>query len=106
MGSKRCGAILLEKLGVKTTTYKRGKMVGVNKVRDIDPKDIKEQSRMIENEMDEEYDATMEEEPETTTTGSKVKKSKEEKQKDKEDKEQKKQEDILNMFLIKLHWPF
>ena len=81
-------------------------MVGVNKVRDIDPTDIKEQSRMIEDEMDEEYDAIMEDGPETTTTRSKVKKSKEEKQKDKEDKEQKKQEDILNIFLIKLHWPF
>ena len=30
---------------------------------------------MIENEMDEEFDATMEEEPETTTTGSKVPRS-------------------------------
>ena len=56
--------------------------------------------------MDEEYDAIMEDEPGTTTTRSKVKKSKEKTQKDKEDKEQKKQEDILNIFLIKLHWPF
>ena len=94
------------KLGHKNATWKRGKVVGVNKCREIDPADIKAQSRMIEDELDAEYDGKVEDEPETTTTRSKVKKSKEEKQKDKEDKEQKKQEDILNIFLIKLHWPF
>jgi len=94
------------KLGHKTTTWKRGKVVGLNKCREIDPTDIKAQSRMIEDELDAEYDGKMEDEPETTTTRSKVKKSKEEKQKEKADKEQKKHEDILNIFLIKLHWPF
>ncbi len=94
------------KLGHKTTTWKRGKVVGVNKCREIDPADIKAQSRMIEDELDAEYDGKVEDEPETTTTRSKVKKSKEEKQKEKADKEQKKHEDILNIFLIKLHWPF
>ena len=94
------------KLGHKNTTWKRGKVVGVNKCREIDPADIKAQSRMIEDELDAEYDGKVEDEPETTTTRYKVKKSKEEKQKEKADKEQKKHEDILNIFLIKLHWPF